>query len=162
MRYMERKLRHFVRDNPILRAGAVRLGAALKSMDRAGFGLFPLVYHHVPIGQQHRFEAQLCFLKQYGTFIAPDEAVSRLREGWPARERAFLLTFDDGYADNVDVVLPVLQAHSITALLFLVAGWLEEPPRSANRTEGYMTAGDAKTWLAAGMKIGSHSYSHRR
>lgn len=52
------------------------------------------------------------------------EAVDRLRR----RElppRALSITFDDGYADNHDVALPILKRHGLTACFFIATGFLE-------------------------------------
>lgn len=39
--------------------------------------------------------------------------------------RSLVLTFDDGYADNVDVALPILQRHGLTASFFVSTGFLD-------------------------------------
>lgn len=39
--------------------------------------------------------------------------------------RAACITFDDGYADNVEVALPILQRHSFTATFFISTGFLD-------------------------------------
>ena len=38
--------------------------------------------------------------------------------------RAMVITFDDGYADNADVALPILQRHGLTASFFVSTGFL--------------------------------------
>ena len=46
----------------------------------------------------------------------------------PARpSRRVLLTFDDGYRDNHDVVLPLLREHGLPATFFLTTGLLDDP-----------------------------------
>jgi peptidoglycan/xylan/chitin deacetylase (PgdA/CDA1 family) len=74
------------------------------------------------------------------------------------------LTFDDGYADFVGHVLPVLDRYGFTATVFVVAGalggtntWDEPGPRKA-----LMTAEEVGCVAAAGIEIGSHSLSHCR
>lgn len=39
--------------------------------------------------------------------------------------RSLVLTFDDGYADNVEVALPILQRHGLTASFFVSTGFLD-------------------------------------
>jgi len=52
-----------------------------------------------------------------------DTAVQQLRAGTlPAR--AACVTFDDGYADNHDQALPILQKHGLTATFFIATGYL--------------------------------------
>ena len=52
------------------------------------------------------------------------EAAGRLTEGTLPR-RALSITFDDGYADNHDVALPILQRHGLTACFFVATGFLD-------------------------------------
>lgn len=53
-----------------------------------------------------------------------DVAVERLRRGdLPAR--ALAITFDDGYADNHDTALPILQRHGLTATFYIATGFLD-------------------------------------
>ncbi|MCK7493591.1 MAG: polysaccharide deacetylase family protein [Comamonadaceae bacterium] len=48
----------------------------------------------------------------------------RLGEGTlPAR--ALAITFDDGYADNHDVALPILRRHGLNATFFVATGFLD-------------------------------------
>ncbi len=52
------------------------------------------------------------------------EAVARLREGTlPARAAA--VTFDDGYADNLELAAPVLERLGLPATLFVATGFLD-------------------------------------
>jgi peptidoglycan/xylan/chitin deacetylase (PgdA/CDA1 family) len=51
------------------------------------------------------------------------DAVKRLREGkLPAR--AACITFDDGYADNAEVALPILNRYNVPATFFVATGFL--------------------------------------
>ena len=53
-----------------------------------------------------------------------DQAAQRLAEGTlPAR--ALAITFDDGYADNHDVALPILARHGLPAAFFIATGYLD-------------------------------------
>ena len=40
-------------------------------------------------------------------------------------ERALAITFDDGYADNHDVALPILRRHGLSATFFIATGFLD-------------------------------------
>jgi peptidoglycan/xylan/chitin deacetylase (PgdA/CDA1 family) len=52
------------------------------------------------------------------------EAIERLQDGTlPAR--AACITFDDGYADNVEVALPILQKWGLPATFFVASGYLD-------------------------------------
>ncbi len=119
--HMFQLLKHAVRDQPFLRAGALRVGTLVRSMERAEPGIFTLCYHHVTAEAQASFSAQIDFLKRFGTFIDADTALEFVRSGRALRERAFVLSFDDGYADSIEVALPVIMRQRVPAILFLVS-----------------------------------------
>jgi peptidoglycan/xylan/chitin deacetylase (PgdA/CDA1 family) len=52
------------------------------------------------------------------------EAVTTLRDG-RLPPRSLSITFDDGYADNVDVALPVLRSIGVPATFFIATGFLD-------------------------------------
>jgi peptidoglycan/xylan/chitin deacetylase (PgdA/CDA1 family) len=71
-----------------------------------------------------RFDALLGWVKSSFHVLPLDEAARRLADGsLPAR--AASLTFDDGYADNHDVALPLLQQHGLPCSFFVATGFLD-------------------------------------
>lgn len=80
--------------------------------------LFPAEIHAA------RFEKICCWLRQWFCVIPLHEGVRRLRDGTlPAR--ALAITFDDGYADNHDIALPILMKHQLPATFFIATGFME-------------------------------------
>ena len=71
-----------------------------------------------------RFDEMCGWVKAWFNVIPLDSAVARLREG-SLPERAACITFDDGYADNYHVALPILQRHGLTATFFIATGFLD-------------------------------------
>ncbi len=70
-----------------------------------------------------RFEAQMRLLACAFRFLPLSEAVSALRKGnLPARSAC--ITFDDGYADNAEIALPILRRLGIPATFFVATGFL--------------------------------------
>jgi peptidoglycan/xylan/chitin deacetylase (PgdA/CDA1 family) len=63
-------------------------------------------------------------LAEHFSVLPLSEAVERLREG-SLPVRAASITFDDGYADNVTVALPVLQKFALPATFFISSGHLD-------------------------------------
>lgn len=70
--------------------------------------------------------AQICgWLRSWFNVLPLDQAYPRLLDG-TLPERALSITFDDGYRDNAEIALPVLQAHGLTAMFFVATGFLDD------------------------------------
>ncbi|MDO8777622.1 MAG: polysaccharide deacetylase family protein [Burkholderiaceae bacterium] len=71
-----------------------------------------------------RFDALCGWMASWFNVLPLDKAVVRLKAGTlPAR--AACITFDDGYADNHHVALPILKRHGLTATFFIATGFLD-------------------------------------
>ncbi|MFT7774338.1 polysaccharide deacetylase family protein [Roseateles sp.] len=71
-----------------------------------------------------RFDALCASLKRWFNVLPLDEAAHRLRDGI-LPSRPLCITFDDGYADNREVALPILQRHGLSAAFFISTGFLD-------------------------------------
>jgi len=71
-----------------------------------------------------RFARQMEWVASLFRVVPLGEAVQRLRGGTlPAR--AACVTFDDGYADNHDIALPILRRLGLPATFFIATGFLD-------------------------------------
>lgn len=71
-----------------------------------------------------RFDDICGWVRRWFNVLPLDQAVQRLRaRDLPAR--AMAITFDDGYADNHDVAMPILQRHGLNATFFVASGFLD-------------------------------------
>jgi peptidoglycan/xylan/chitin deacetylase (PgdA/CDA1 family) len=66
----------------------------------------------------HFFARQMDWVAQFCRVLPLPEAARRLAAG-TLPERAACITFDDGYANNYDVALPILQKRSLPATIFI-------------------------------------------
>jgi peptidoglycan/xylan/chitin deacetylase (PgdA/CDA1 family) len=105
----------------------------LLSPGRTRARLLILVFHRVlrepdPLFPEEidaaRFDAICGWLREWFHVMPLETAVRRLRAG-NLGARAAAITFDDGYADNHDVALPVLQRHGLVASFFVATGFLD-------------------------------------
>lgn len=69
------------------------------------------------------FERTVSWLKEWFNVLPLDQAISRLNDN-SLPPRAAAITFDDGYADNFTVAMPILRASSLTATFFIATGYL--------------------------------------
>lgn len=71
-----------------------------------------------------RFDEICNWVKNWFKVLPLDEAVEGLvNRQLPAR--AACITFDDGYADNLQVALPILHKHQLPATFFITTGYLD-------------------------------------
>jgi peptidoglycan/xylan/chitin deacetylase (PgdA/CDA1 family) len=69
-----------------------------------------------------QFEEQVSFLEREFDVIDLDDLETAVGAG---RGRYVLLTFDDGYRDNVVEALPILVRHGVRATFFVTTGFLD-------------------------------------
>lgn len=111
-----------------------------------------LTYHRIagPVA----FQAQLEGLMDAGLTPVSFEHLIAAIEGWAeVPERAFVVSFDDGWLDQLDGALPVLQELRVPAVFFVLPGF-------DRHGQGHMTLTDIQSVRAAGVTVGSHTINH--
>ena len=68
------------------------------------------------------FAEHLAALKQFGTPVSLPDFVESLQSG-DLPYRSIILTFDDGYLDNLTRALPMLDQHDVPATIFVTTGF---------------------------------------
>jgi peptidoglycan/xylan/chitin deacetylase (PgdA/CDA1 family) len=103
-----------------------------------------------------QFESHVQALQDAGYQSIPlADLVSYLATGQPELPgKSVVLTFDDGYVDNYENALPVLQKYSFTATIFVITDFVDM------QRPGYATWAQLAEMYAAGLDIGSHSRDH--
>lgn len=116
-----------------LGSGLVRAGGTLLSRGGARASLLVLIYHRVlaepdPMLPSEpdatAFAGQMDVIAQNFVVLPLREAVARLQAG-TLPSRAVCITFDDGYANNFTVAMPILAARQLPATVFVAAGYLD-------------------------------------
>ena len=69
------------------------------------------------------FAQHLDVLREHYTPLSLSDVIERTRAGM-SPERAVALTFDDGYADNLERAKPALESHGVSATVFLTAAYI--------------------------------------
>lgn len=136
---------------------------------RSGRGPLALVYHGVAdvrlardpyalFVSDRRLRAHIHTLKRwgYGFSTLAGLAAQVQRDGGAGM---VALTFDDGLADNLHALVPVLEAEGVPATVFVVSGWLgqEHPDAPGARI---MTAEEIRALSQKGVEIGAHTVTH--
>jgi peptidoglycan/xylan/chitin deacetylase (PgdA/CDA1 family) len=111
--------------------GLKRLRRAMSSLrNRLMPGGLILLYHRVAEVQSdpwllsvtpHHFAEHLEVLRKIGRPMRLNHLVNDLRQGKP-QHRPLVVTFDDGYADNLYNAKPLLERYEIPATIFVTTG----------------------------------------
>ena len=126
-------------------------------------GIPVLLYHHVSDQETNmpdltlstsEFTRQLSLLRSHGfQTISPAQLRSFMQgERVSLPDKAILITFDDGYADNYTQAFPILKQFGYTATIFMVGINFDR----ANR----LTSPQIREMTASNLTIGAHSMTH--
>ena len=139
-----------------------------------------LMYHKIPqqeIQSQHKifvtahnFEKHLQFYKKQGFTTLTFSELSLFRKGllnfkhFP--KKPLVLTFDDGYRDNLETASPLLKKYGFKAQLFLLAdNKIKSNVWDLNGDEPsheIMSAEERQAWKSSAYEIGSHGFKHQK
>ena len=72
------------------------------------------------------FELHLQVLKQVGNIVSLDELSHRIKTK-TLRRNSIAITFDDGYPDNLEVAMPLLEKYKVPATFFITSGNIDTP-----------------------------------
>lgn len=132
-----------------------------------------LMYHSILEDQQttndyvitpDKLEKDMLYLKNQGyTTIFMNDLINHVYEGTPLPDKPVILSFDDGYYNNLLYLLPLLEKYQMKAIVSLVGDFIERSSNSAEKPSAnysYLSWSDVNIMLASGrVEIGNHSYS---
>ena len=100
------------------------------------------------------FSAQLDYLHELGyNTITTLEYMKAVRGKLTLPENPIILTFDDGYENNYTEMLPILEAHGMKAVVYVITNEIGKP--------GYLNVEQLRQMQRRGVEIGSHTANHR-
>ncbi|NNJ94404.1 MAG: polysaccharide deacetylase family protein [Halobacteria archaeon] len=115
-----------------------------------------------------KFERQLRWLRENGWRSFTLSELLALGDDMP--EKAVVLTFDDGYADNLRNALPLLEQYDFRATLYLVVDRHDRDWSASKKAhhdsgelgrEAKLTDAEVETLLASGrIELASHTLTH--
>jgi peptidoglycan/xylan/chitin deacetylase (PgdA/CDA1 family) len=125
-----------------------------------------LMYHYIRVNPNPKdtigynlsvtpqnFEEQMRWARDHGFFtISMTDLYQALVDGRPLDSHSFILTFDDGYDDLYTAALPVLRRYDLTAIAYIVPGFIGRP--------GYLTWDQVLKLDKVGLTIGAHTLTH--
>ncbi|WP_306536992.1 polysaccharide deacetylase family protein [Geobacter sp.] len=127
-----------------------------------------LMYHSIagpgePAGRYSvpvdRFRKQIAFLRRLG--FSP-YTLDDLAEGRAGGEKPVVITFDDGYRDNLKYALPVLEEYGFKATFFIVSGLAGKRAEWVHGSRELMNWEEIRQVRDRGMNLGAHSRTHKR
>ncbi|MNS59793.1 Polysaccharide deacetylase [compost metagenome] len=139
-----------------------------------------LMYHKIPnlpIESHHRifvtkdnFEKHLQFLSSQGFQTVSFRDLENYRSGKKSFEsfpkKPVILTFDDGYIDNLTNAAPLLEKYGMTATIFLLADSKVDhnywDAQSGDFNSPIMTVEQKKELLSRCFEVGSHGFRHEK
>lgn len=113
------------------------------------------------------FEAHCAWLGRNRRVVGAAEGAVRLSIAGRLPRGLVALTFDDGFRSVFEHAFPILARHRLPATIFVVANtltpqaqqvdWVDDPPLRPLAT---LTLDEVREMHEAGIRFGSHSYSH--
>lgn len=108
-----------------------------------------------------RFADQMQWLADRGFAALSMDAFIEIRRGSrPMPARPVVVTFDDGYLSNLELGLPILARHGLTATVFAVLEPDEESRNLVAGRDSFLSLEQMRILDRAGIAIESHTLTH--
>lgn len=146
------------------------IGSAVAAPEHPREGVFlpVIMYHSItqPANDYQlspeTFERDLQYLTQHGyESVSVAELVAYTKGEGDLPEHPVLLTFDDGFYNNLSDALPLLEKYGMCAVISIVGRYTDEiaPADPGVPAYSYLTWEDVQTLLDSGrIEIGSHTW----
>lgn len=127
-----------------------------------------LMYHRVTDGPASRYampagalrrQIEWLRVRRY-QLVSLRQVMRALEGGPPLPDRAVLLTFDDGTADALELLRPLLLELDAPGAVFVIPGWAGQEREEGGRRQRYLDAAGLRT-LGTTLDVGLHGHEHR-
>ena len=109
------------------------------------------------------FAKQMRWLREAGfETVSVARAVEWIQGDGALPPKPLVITFDDGFEDNVLYGTPALAREGFTACFFVPSGFIESGQPAHPPADRPMTWDQLRALLDGGHEIGAHSVTHRR
>lgn len=127
---------HITKNNTPMLSSLLKISNSIFSPAGSRGRLTILFYHrvwqvHDPMYEERdclpaeKFDSHLSSMLEHFNVLPLPEALEKLRSG-SLPTRAAAITFDDGYADNINLAYPILAKHNLHATFFITTGFLND------------------------------------
>ncbi len=151
---------------PVLRSTTKATAAAVDRVRPPRPGITILIYHRIGSGTGGQmdlrvddFERQLEWLRSTQRIITLDRAVAEVT-GTEPLQPGVVVTFDDGTADWVEHVLPVLDRLHVPATFYVATAFVEERRAFPGDGRPISWAGLKEMSTSRLVTLGSHTHTH--
>ncbi|MBE2256755.1 MAG: polysaccharide deacetylase family protein [Ignavibacteria bacterium] len=132
-------------------------------------GLPVLLYHKISQSENNEltvtnseFENQIKYLKENSyNPITLTELIDNIYSDIPLPENPVLITFDDGYKNNIEFALPVLKKYNFKASIFLPVSFIGKTNLWDDGNEKLLNIEEIKNLHNDTFEFGLHSFSHK-
>lgn len=152
-------------------AGRITVGSVTTAKEQEGIELPIIMYHSILksakvqtkyIVTPEQFEADLQWIKNNGyTSIFMSELIDYVYDGTPLPEKPIIITFDDGYYNNLVYMYPLLAKYDMKAVVSIVGSYSElfSNSKDLNPSYAHLTWENIKEMSASGyVEFQNHSY----
>ena len=125
-----------------------------------------LMYHSISDDKSSLSVSPSKFLEQMKFLRKSGYNSINFNQIYEENRKPIIITFDDGYKDNLINALPILKEYNFISTCFVVSDFIGESNKWDEKKRGYLykellTKKDLVEWLKHGMSIGSHGKTHK-
>lgn len=131
-------------------------------------GIRVLMYHKISKREtdfltvsMEQFEMQLKHLQSLDfQYITTHQLLDFYLQKKPLPDKPMLLTFDDGYVNNLDLAFPILKKYQAKATIFIPTTYVDKTNEWDNGSDPIMSIKQLKNLDPSVFELALHSHSH--